>query len=246
MPAPISLQKSRRASDSLCPLAHAGYTKVSGPSAGFQNFGIDPLAIIADTQTKLILIVADLHFDVAGCSVCESIPDHLAGDPVDLILKHRRQVPLLPFNEHLIARSMPVQLLSHRQFTACGIQQFRKVALRGRLRAQVANRSTALRNAFLRSMNCLIDNLHRVVRIAEQQFASRLELKSRPLKTLQQGVMQFSRNAHAFVHLSIDPDIELFCDLAARDSDKQTRLPEAPPIHMPFGTTMCSTREAGR
>jgi hypothetical protein len=49
-----------------------------------------PFAIIADPQTKLILIVTDLYLDVAGRGVREGISDHLAGDPVDLILKHRQ------------------------------------------------------------------------------------------------------------------------------------------------------------
>ena len=141
---------------------------------------------------------------------------------------------------------MPIQLLSRRQFTACGIQQFRKVALRGWFRAQVANRGTALRNAFLRSMNCLINNLHCVARIAQQQFTSRLKLKGCSLKTLKQSVVQVSRDAHALIHLGVDPDIDLFCDLAHAIAINGTTLPEAPPIYMPFGTTRCSTRPAGR
>src|SRR5580704_1505319 len=75
--------------DALCPLAHPRYTKVAGLSAG-QYLGVDPFAIVTHTQTKLILIVADLHFDVAGRGVCEGVPDHLTGDTVDLILQHRR------------------------------------------------------------------------------------------------------------------------------------------------------------
>ena len=92
---------------------------------------------------------------------------------------------------------------------ACGIQQFRKVALRGWFRAQVMNRGTALRNAFLRCKNCLIQDLHRIVRIAEQQFTSRLKLKNRSLKALQQGVMQLARNPRALADARLQSTGEL-------------------------------------
>ena len=61
---------------------------MSGNPVGFHDLWVDPLAVITDTQPELIVIVTDFHFDVAGISVREGIPDHLAGDPVDLILKH--------------------------------------------------------------------------------------------------------------------------------------------------------------
>jgi hypothetical protein len=51
---------------------------VSRSSAGFQNLWVDPLAVIPNTYSKLILVVADFHFDVAGDSVVESISDRLA------------------------------------------------------------------------------------------------------------------------------------------------------------------------
>jgi len=39
----------------LGPLAHARYAKISGPTASFQDLRINSLAIVADTQTELIL-----------------------------------------------------------------------------------------------------------------------------------------------------------------------------------------------
>jgi hypothetical protein len=58
---------------------------MSRSSAVLKNPWVDPLAIIANTHSKLILIITDLHFAVAGNS--EGIPDHFARIPVDLILK---------------------------------------------------------------------------------------------------------------------------------------------------------------
>ena len=153
--------------DSLCPLAHPRYAKVSRFSAGLQYLGVDPLAIVTHPQTKLILIVADLHFDVAGSGVCEGISDHLARDPVDLVLQHWRYVLLLAFDQNAVAWSLPIQFLSRRQLTASGIQQLRKVALRGWFRTQVPNCGTPLPNSFLRRENSVIQDLLRIIRFPE-------------------------------------------------------------------------------
>src|SRR5580693_248411 len=74
--------------NSLSPLAHPRYAPMSRLSAVLKDLWVDALAIIADTHSKLILIITDLQFDVARSSVREGISDHLAGDPVDLILEH--------------------------------------------------------------------------------------------------------------------------------------------------------------
>jgi tetratricopeptide (TPR) repeat protein len=179
--------------DALRPLAHAGHAKVAGLSAGLQYLGVDPLAIVTHTQTKLILIVPDIHFDAAGSGVCEGVPDHLADDTVDLVLEHWRYVLLLAFAQDAIAWSPPIQFVSRRQFTASGIQQLRKVALRCRFRAQVTNGGTPLLDRYLRCENRVVNRLHRVIRFSQQQFTSRLELEGCPLETLEHGVNRLRR-----------------------------------------------------
>jgi hypothetical protein len=51
---------------------------------------VDALAIVTHPQTKLILIVPDLHFNVTGCGMCECISDHFARDTIDLVLEQWR------------------------------------------------------------------------------------------------------------------------------------------------------------
>src|SRR5580698_6077544 len=70
--------------DPLCALAHAGNSKMSWLSAGLQYLGIDALSVVTHSQTKLILIVADLYFDVVGSGMSEGISDRLARDAIDL------------------------------------------------------------------------------------------------------------------------------------------------------------------
>ena len=108
-------------SNPLSPLAHPRYAPMSRLSAGRKDLWIDPFSVIADTHSKLILIVSDLDFDVAGNSVREGIPDHLSRDPVDLILKHRRQILSLAFDDHAedrrralrVAEPSPIRALLH-------------------------------------------------------------------------------------------------------------------------------------
>ena len=64
--------------------------------------------------------------------------------------------------------------------------------------------------------------------------------------------MQFSRDAHALVHLSVDPDIELFCNLAHAiainepDSEKRCQCicrsepPGVPPGRLDDDFKFCS------
>jgi hypothetical protein len=75
--------------NSLSPLAHPRYAPMSRSSVVLKNLWVDPLPIIADTHSKVILIITDFHFNMAGSSVGEGIPHHLTGDPVGLILNDR-------------------------------------------------------------------------------------------------------------------------------------------------------------
>src|SRR5580692_609983 len=199
--------------DSLCALAHAGNPKVSRLSAGLQYLGIDALAVVTHSQTKLILIVPDLYFDVAGSGMSECISDHLARDTVDLVLEHWRHVSLLAFHQDAIGWGLPIQFASRCQFTADSIQQLRKAALCSGFRTQVTNRRTAFLNRFLGSNNCFIQDRRRIVGFPQQQFTRGLKLKCDPLKTLKQGVVQLAGDACSFRNALFKTDIELTFEL---------------------------------
>jgi len=59
VPAPTSAPKLQTGPDSLCQFVLPRYAPMSGTSTRSQNLGVDPLAIVTDTQSKLILIVTD-------------------------------------------------------------------------------------------------------------------------------------------------------------------------------------------
>jgi hypothetical protein len=91
-------------------------------------------------------------------------------------------------------------------------------------------RSTSLPDAFLRYLNCLVDDLHRIVHIAQQQYTSRLILEGRFLKALQQSAVQLSRDTRPLINPCLLPDGELMpkllkAELVQSPQQKKRRCP---------------------
>jgi hypothetical protein len=63
----------------------------------------------------------------------EGIPEHLAGDPVDLVLKDRRQRLTFPFHGYAESRGVGLHVLRIRQVLPHRRQQPGYIALFGRL-----------------------------------------------------------------------------------------------------------------
>src|ERR1017187_6236245 len=78
-------------SDSFGPLPDPGQPPMTGARAFLQNCRVDTLSIITDPQTKQIRVVVECNFNPACASMPESVSQCLTSDPVDLVLKQRRQ-----------------------------------------------------------------------------------------------------------------------------------------------------------
>jgi hypothetical protein len=63
---------------------------VTGAPASRHDLGIDTLAVVTDTQPKLILFVVDLRFNVAGAGMQKSISDRFPSYPMHFVLKEPR------------------------------------------------------------------------------------------------------------------------------------------------------------
>src|ERR1022692_2220898 len=73
--------------DSFRALADARQSPVPLTRALIEDLAVDALSIIADPQPKKLAIVRDLGLDTAGVCVEEGVPQNLARNPVDLVLK---------------------------------------------------------------------------------------------------------------------------------------------------------------
>src|SRR5260370_1147446 len=65
-----------------------------------QELGVDALAIVPDPQSKLPLIVAQLHLNLVRLGVSECIAQRLTPDPIDLVTRDRVQGPRCAFHHH--------------------------------------------------------------------------------------------------------------------------------------------------
>ena len=74
---------------------------VPGPRALLEYAPVNAFSIVSNPQAKVTLIVADFGFDVAGMRVAESVSQHLAADPVNLVLKGGRQDSWRSFDSYI-------------------------------------------------------------------------------------------------------------------------------------------------
>jgi hypothetical protein len=74
---------------------------VPGPRAFLEYVPVNAFSIVANPQAKVTRIVTNFGFDVACMRVTESVSQHLAADPVNLVLKGGRQDPSRSFDSYI-------------------------------------------------------------------------------------------------------------------------------------------------
>ena len=72
--------------------------EVPGTSLCGQEVWVDSLAIIANPQSKLMLIITELHFNLLRLGMSECIAQRLTCDAVDLVTHDRVQIPRCAFD----------------------------------------------------------------------------------------------------------------------------------------------------
>src|SRR5262249_38047253 len=77
--------------DQLGALTHAAQTEVTASMVG-RRCPVDALAIVTNTELKLAVIVAELHFNPTGTSVPERIAQRLAANPINVVPNDRAKV----------------------------------------------------------------------------------------------------------------------------------------------------------
>jgi len=96
---------------------------MTGARAFLQNLLVNSLAIVTDPQTEQVRVVLNCSFDTVCVGVLESVSQYLASNPVDLVLKQRRQGSRLSFDDHLESGQMTVRILAVPEFLTRGGQQ---------------------------------------------------------------------------------------------------------------------------
>src|SRR5260370_3948485 len=88
-------------------------------------------------------------------------------------------------------------------------EQLREITLRSRLRTQPLDRIPALGESLLGLIDRIVQRSLGFIGSSQHQVASCLKLEHQAVKSLQQRVVQFSRNTCAFVHTRFQPDVDL-------------------------------------
>ena len=180
--------------------------------AMLQNRRVNSLPIVADPQPEQTVsywIAASIRLAQA---VLESVSQYLARNPVDLVLKQRRQGSRLPFQDHLENGRMTVPILGVPEFLTRGGEQVFQAPL-SRPQAQVLNGIAALGDSLVSLADGAVKRADGLFGAPGEQVARRLEGEHQPLKTLQQRVVQFARDTRplldALLHAHVERPLEL-------------------------------------
>jgi hypothetical protein len=135
---------------------------VPGLRAFRHNLLIDAFSIVANPQAKLPLIVPDFGFNVARLRVPEGISQHLAPDPVDLVLKDGRQTPVRSFHCHTEHWRSSISILRLCQFPTGDGDQMLQITLRSDSQPEILNRIPSLNNGLLGAADRVIESSDRL------------------------------------------------------------------------------------
>src|SRR5579863_6956945 len=187
---------------------------VPGPLAFRHNLLIDAFSIVANPQAKLPLIVPDFGFNAARLRVPEGISQHLAPDPVDLVLKDGRQTPVRSFHRHTEHWRSSISILRLCQFLPGDGQLMLQIALRMDCRPEILNRIPALNNGLLGAADRVIESSDRLFGAPGKMVASPLHLDQGCLKALQQRIMQVTGDARTLIDSLLEAGLNAMDRLA--------------------------------
>src|SRR5580700_5518767 len=178
-----------------------------------QNLRFDSLSIIAYAHTKLAIIVSNFSLDPTCPRMLKGVSQNLARNQADFVARERTQDFSLTFHCQLEDWCISVRIQRARQFLTCGREPLRQVHLAPHRRAQMLNSTSTLGNGIFGRAERVVQNLRCLVRPARQHVASSLKLNHQSVQILQQGVMEFSRDACPLVYTRLQTCGELLLEL---------------------------------
>src|SRR5215469_447231 len=176
---------------------------MSRASSFFHHRRVDTLSIIADQQDKSVITIANLGLDVLRVRMLEGISQQLTTNSEDLVSDARRQVLPLTSDDQLKGWTIRVATNRCLQFLTGRSQQFSEISRGGVFDPQIFNSVAALGGCLLGSLNRTIHGFERFSRATRKQISSSLKAKHETVQSLEQCIVQFSRNPHAFVHARV-------------------------------------------
>src|ERR1035438_362059 len=172
-------------SDAFRALPDARQSPVSLARALLEDRGVDALSIIANPQSEELAVVGDFGLDAAGVRVVKGVSQDLARNPVDLVLKERRQGLPRSFHSDPELRLVALRAGRSREFLSCGCELMFQNALQRRVGPQALNGIPALGDGLVSLADGPVKRADGLFGAPGEQVTHRLEREHQPLKALQ-------------------------------------------------------------
>src|SRR5262245_19876859 len=176
---------------------------------------MNPLTVVSNAHPKRSFAVSNLSLDAMGMGVVERVSECFAGDAIHFVANNRIQVARPAFDYQLKS----CRILSGQFFTERS-DRFRQVVRGGGGISQTIDCFASLRDRVIGALERLCELVLGFSR--RQEVVDDLETKHQSLKTLEQRVMQLSRNARTLGDALVQSSVEF-----------ASKLPQAKPMQRP-------------
>src|ERR1017187_9176002 len=173
-----------------------------------EHLGVDALSIVANPQPEELAIVRDFGLETAGVRVAKGVPQDLARDPIDLVLKKLRQGLPRSFHRDPEFRRFAFRTGRSREFLSRGCEQMFQIALQRRVGPQALNGIATLGDGLVSLADGPVKRADGLFGAPWEQVAPRLEREHQSLKALQKRVVQFARDARSLLDTPLQAHVE--------------------------------------
>src|SRR5271167_2501381 len=168
-----------------------------------KNLGANAPPVIANSQLQLTLVVLYIHFDVLCLRVVEGIAQSLSGNPIDIVAQDRIEVTRRALDGNIEERVI-LRCLCRRKFLTESVNRKRKVIRRDCRGPQALYGLAPLGDRLGSLINRALQSLLGFDRVLRQEVGGALKTQQKPMKALQDGIVQLASNSCALVDPHFD------------------------------------------
>lgn len=180
---------------------------MSSGVAGGDNAWVDAFSIVTDSNSKLLLVVPDFHFDLRGLCVPDRIPHCFCRNAENFVPYHWVQISQCSFHLNAKFRGNLVRWAAEK-FLAKISYRLGQILSRRSPRTQRVDGVSAFGDRIRCLFDGVIDSLFGLFRARRKEVGYGQEPNHCSVKTLQQRVVQLSCDPSPFLHTCIESRIK--------------------------------------
>src|SRR5580698_1139122 len=200
------------ASYELRSFADSRKTKVAGTPFALQQLRVHTFSVITDSQTQLVRVISNFHFNSIRLCVMKCIAQHLRHNSVRFVVHNGVELPRCSFHCHLHNGSGSAGFGGSKIFSD-------RPNCDGEIVGDYGRGSQALYRipSLCDRLTCLLDGTVKghfgLVRTCWQKMRRCLKAEQQPVKALQERVMQVPCDARPLVDSCVQCDAQLMAQL---------------------------------